>query len=151
VRLGHAYKLIDLDAAVASAIEHVGLKCSSAYVPPEMLAAVPSNSALSSGGGASGLSSGSTIVLRSAANVAGTSAGAGLAVTRSATKRGAAGCATAEKSYHGVAPLVASPSFDLWSLGCTLFYMITGQTLLHADTCDNAASDAQVSVCTTCE
>ena len=44
----------------------------------------------------------------------------------------------------GPAALIAAPAFDLWGLGATLFHALTGQTLLHADCADNAASGAQL-------
>ncbi len=36
------------------------------------------------------------------------------------------------------APLAASPAQDAWAFGATLFAMLTGSTLLHADAADNA-------------
>ena len=40
----------------------------------------------------------------------------------------------------------ASPTFDAWGLGATLFQMVTGQTLLHADASDNAADGTQLAL-----
>ena len=40
----------------------------------------------------------------------------------------------------------ADPSFDVWGYGVTLFQVITGQTLIHADSNDNGADNAQLKI-----
>ena len=44
------------------------------------------------------------------------------------------------------AVLPAAPSFDAWGLGVTLFHLLTGQSLLHADSSDNAADEGQLAL-----
>ena len=94
VRQGHTYKLIDLDAAASAGSERVGHKLSTAYVPPEMIVsrqAANFHSAGRSGGGKAHFNT--SVLLRSASNV--------------------------DAALPGVTPLVASPSFDMWSLGAS--------------------------------
>jgi ankyrin repeat protein/serine/threonine protein kinase len=124
VREGRVYKLIDLDAAANFAAgEYVGQKVSSAFAPPEMLVMQP----------------GSRRVLLRLPAPDGSEVPAVLPAPASSP--------SAEDLAALAPPLIAHPSQDIWALGATLFHALTGQTLLHSDTSDNAASDAQLRLC----
>ena len=93
VRVGGRMVIIDLDAA-ASCADALGYKCSTAYVPPEMLHAPHSDH----------------LALR--------------------PRRPSDGD-----------PLLASPAFDIWSLGVVFFQLFCGETLFQANDEDNLDAD----------
>ena len=96
VRIDGDYRLIDLDAAIPYREGlPVGVKYSSAYVPPEMLAIV-----------------------------------SGEPVVRSYTLDESKRPITSSLSYE---LLPAHPSFDIWSLGVTLYHVFCGETLFNAN------------------
>ena len=97
VRQGHTYKLIDLDSTAIAGVERVGYKVSSAYVPPEMIVSRQGQEIRRPGDSAGLLGShrSGPVLLRSASNV--------------------------DASLPGVTPLIAAPSFDMWSLGASKF------------------------------
>lgn len=89
VRVDASYKLIDLDAAVRIG-DPAGVKTSTAFAPPELLA-----------------------------------------------------CLRSTASGQQCAPLLAHPSFDMWSLGVTLFLMLQQAHLFASTTIDTLAREEE--------
>ncbi len=173
VRVGASYRLIDLDAAARFPGGTAGTKTSTAFAPPELLRALhrhrrrqariasagaggaARNAAAATGRSADGAASNATAASTSVVTFASglseepqddededeATAGAGGAA---AAAGGAAGAVPdAAKAFEsGVVP--ADPSFDIWSLGASLFQLMTGHTLIHADASDNAVSPADL-------
>jgi serine/threonine protein kinase len=101
VRTDTQWKLIDLDASCRIGVDGVGIKSSSAYVPPEVIHANKSS---------------------------------GVAFVKSAR--------TCVEFNHS--PLMAHPSFDVWSLGCLLYQMCSnGKPLFQGSTDDNLSGEAK--------
>jgi serine/threonine protein kinase len=131
VRIGTTIALIDMDAA-AEAGAPVAPKASSAFAAPELVAALLA--AMDSAGAVEG-PEGSKERSAPAASGRGAS-GSSDAAAIAASGAGAAPAVAAPQPAPP--PLAAAPSLDAWAFGATLFAMLTGATLLHADAADNA-------------
>lgn len=106
---GGGWVLIDLDAAAEVGKEAVGLKLSTAYIPPELLHLGPDGAwRVRAPGGAP----------------VGESAEDGGCPPQADTSTG---------GNDRWGPLLAHPSFDMWSFGCVLFELLLRGPLWHAD------------------
>ncbi len=146
VRVGASYRLIDLDAAARFPGGTAGTKTSTAFAPPELLRALHRRrrhqARIATGGVASDAAAAAASGLSEEVEEDNEDEGeatAGVGGAAGATG-GAAGAApdAAATFESGVVP--ADPSFDIWSLGASLYQLITGHTLIHADASDNAVS-----------